>query len=192
MNILLSKAFFAFVVGSSGVEPPTSCLSGMRSNLLSYEPFSLVSLPRHLVFVLLLFFSPLVEMKGIEPLTPCLQGRCSPSWATPPYSWDFLTVPENRTTNFFNALLLVVFFVFFVSTRILPYSHVLHRKEVIQPHLPIRLPCYDLTPITEPTFGSCPLAVSSLTSGVSDFHGLTGGVYKARERIHRGMLIRDY
>ena len=71
-------------------------------------------------------------------------------------------------------------------------SPVLHRKEVIQPHLPIRLPCYDLTPITGPTFGSCLLAVSSLTSGVSDFHGLTGGVYKARERIHRGMLIRDY
>ena len=70
--------------------------------------------------------------------------------------------------------------------------HVLHRKEVIQPHLPIRLPCYDLTPITDPTFGSCLLAVSSLTSGVSDFHGLTGGVYKARERIHRGILIRDY
>ena len=72
-----------------------------------------------------------------------------------------------------------------------PFSLLL-RKEVIQPHLPIRLPCYDLTPITEPTFGSCPLAVSSLTSGVSDFHGLTGGVYKARERIHRGILIRDY
>ena len=68
----------------------------------------------------------------------------------------------------------------------------LHRKEVIQPHLPIRLPCYDLTPIIEPTLGSCPLAVSSLTSGIPDFHGLTGGVYKARERIHRGMLIRDY
>ena len=66
------------------------------------------------------------------------------------------------------------------------------RKEVIQPHLPIRLPCYDLTPITDPTFGSCLLAVSSQTSGVSDSHGMTGGVYKARERIHRGMLIRDY
>ena len=26
------------------------------------------------------------------------------------------------------------------------------RKEVIQPHLPVRLPCYDLTPITDPTF----------------------------------------
>ena len=71
-------------------------------------------------------------------------------------------------------------------------THFLLRKEVIQPHLPIRLPCYDLTPIIEPTFGSCLLAVSSLTSGVPDFHGLTGGVYKARERIHRGMLIRDY
>ena len=68
----------------------------------------------------------------------------------------------------------------------------LHRKEVIQPHLPIRLPCYDLTPIIEPTFDSCLLAVSSLASGVPNFHGLTGGVYKARERIHRGMLTRDY
>ena len=69
---------------------------------------------------------------------------------------------------------------------------ILHRKEVIQPHLPIRLPCYDLTPIIESTFGSCLLAVSSLASGVPNFHGLTGGVYKARERIHRDMLIRDY
>ena len=69
---------------------------------------------------------------------------------------------------------------------------VLHRKEVIQPHLPIRLPCYDLTPIIEPTFGCSLLAVRTQTSGLPDFHGLTGGVYKARERIHRGMLIRDY
>src|SRR5215207_2916114 len=29
-------------------------------------------------------------------------------------------------------------------------------------------------------------------SGIADFRGVTGGVYKARERIHRGMLIRDY
>ena len=71
-------------------------------------------------------------------------------------------------------------------------SAVLLRKEVIQPHLPIRLPCYDLTPLLEPTFDSCLRAVSSLASGVPNFHGLTGGVYKARERIHRDMLIRDY
>ena len=76
--------------------------------------------------------------------------------------------------------------------RIVTFCPGLHRKEVIQPHLPIRLPCYDLTPIIEPTFDSCLLAVSPLASGVSNFHGLTGGVYKARERIHRGMLIRDY
>ena len=66
------------------------------------------------------------------------------------------------------------------------------RKEVIQPHLPIRLPCYDLAPITTPTFGGVLLSVRLPTSGVRDSHGLTGGVYKARERIHRGMLIRDY
>ena len=71
-------------------------------------------------------------------------------------------------------------------------SHVLHRKEVIQPHLPIRLPCYDLTPIIEPTFDDCLLTVSPSASGVFNFHGLTGGVYKARERIHRSMLICDY
>ena len=68
----------------------------------------------------------------------------------------------------------------------------LPRKEVIQPHLPIRLPCYDFTPVINPTFDSVLLAVRLLASGVTDSHGVTGGVYKARERIHRGMLIRDY
>ena len=66
------------------------------------------------------------------------------------------------------------------------------RKEVIQPHLPIRLPCYDFTPVIGPTFGSSLLTVGSLTSGVTDSHGVTGGVYKTRERIHRDILIRDY
>ena len=66
------------------------------------------------------------------------------------------------------------------------------RKEVIQPHLPIRLPCYDFTPVIRPAFGSSLLAVGSLTSGISDSHGVTGGVYKTRERIHRDILIRDY
>ena len=66
------------------------------------------------------------------------------------------------------------------------------RKEVIQPHLPIRLPCYDFTPVIGPTFGSSLLSVGSLTSGVTDSHGVTGGVYKTRERIHRSILICDY
>ena len=60
----------------------------------------------------------------------------------------------------------------------------LPRKEVIHPHVPVGIPCYDFTPIIGPTLDSSLLAVDS--------HGVTGGVYKARERIHRGMLIRDY
>ena len=73
-----------------------------------------------------------------------------------------------------------------------PYLFLFLRKEVIQPHLPIRLPCYDFTPVIGPAFGSSLLAVGSLTSGVTDSHGVTGGVYKTRERIHRDILIRDY
>ena len=69
---------------------------------------------------------------------------------------------------------------------------VLPRKEVIQPHLPIRLPCYDFTPVIDLAFDGSPLAVKIPASGALNSHGVTGGVYKARERIHRGMLIRDY
>ena len=72
------------------------------------------------------------------------------------------------------------------------HGYVLPRKEVIQPHLPIRLPCYDFTLVTDLAFGGSLLAVRIPTSGAPSSHGVTGGVYKARERIHRGMLIRDY
>ena len=75
----------------------------------------------------------------------------------------------------------------FVSLRInLP------RKEVIQPHLPVRLPCYDFTPVMKPTVDAAFLSVGQTSSGEPHSHGVTGGVYKTRERIHRGMLIRDY
>ena len=60
------------------------------------------------------------------------------------------------------------------------------QKEVIQPHLPIRLPCYDFTPVIGHTVASAPLAVKLPASGATNSHGVTGGVYKARERIHRG------
>ena len=68
----------------------------------------------------------------------------------------------------------------------------LPRKEVIQPHLPVRLPCYDFTPITDPTLDVCLQTVSPTASGVADFRGVTGGVYKTRERIHRNMLTCGY
>ena len=86
------------------------------------------------------------------------------------------------------------------SASILSFSSILGflffrfhpRKEVIQPHLPIRLPCYDFTPVIGLTLDNALLAVRLLASGAPNSHGVTGGVYKARERIHRGMLIRDY
>ena len=66
------------------------------------------------------------------------------------------------------------------------------RKEVIQPQVPLRLPCYDLVPVTDPTVVGCLLTVSAPPSGETNSHHLTGGVYKTRERIHRGILIHDY
>ena len=79
-----------------------------------------------------------------------------------------------------------------IRVKLISLRIYLPRKEVIQPHLPVRLPCYDFTPLTLHTFGASPLSVGPATSGADDSGGVTGGVYKARERIHRGMLIRDY
>ena len=70
--------------------------------------------------------------------------------------------------------------------------HGLLRKEVIQPQVPLRLPCYDFTPVTSHSLKTYLLAVGTAVSGATNSHGVTGGVYKARERIHRDMLIRDY
>ena len=77
-------------------------------------------------------------------------------------------------------------------SRVTTHQSESFRKEVIQPQVPLRLPCYDLVPITEFIFGACFLAVSTATSDAPHFRGLTGGVYKAQEHIHRGMLTRDY
>ena len=82
------------LVGTSGLEPPTSRLSGARSNHLSYAPSWLLAASSFHQCLL-------VEMMGFEPMTPCLQGRCSPNWATPPLIWgfSFFSVTENWTTS---------------------------------------------------------------------------------------------
>src|SRR5437867_10695947 len=72
-------------------------------------------------------------------------------------------------------------------SRMTPACDHILRKEVIQPQVPLRLPCYDLVPITGFTLGACVLAVRSATLGAPSFRGLTGGVYKAQEHIHRGI-----
>jgi hypothetical protein len=66
------------------------------------------------------------------------------------------------------------------------------RKEVIHPHVPVRIPCYDFTPIANHTLGTSLLTVRPATSGATNSRGVTGGVYKTRERIHRNILICDY
>ena len=65
-------------------------------------------------------------------------------------------------------------------------------KEVIQPQVPLGLPCYDFTPVIDHSVVSVPPKVRLPTSGAINSHGVTGGVYKARERIHRDILIHDY
>ena len=66
-------------------------------------------------------------------------------------------------------------------------SLILLRKEVIHPHLPVRIPCYDFTPIANHTLGTSLLTVRPATSGATNSRGVTGGVYKTRERIHRNI-----
>jgi len=64
------------------------------------------------------------------------------------------------------------------------------RKEVIQPQLPLQLPCYDFVPVTGPALGGSSRKVRFPTSGVTSSHDVTGGVYKARERIQRRVADR--
>ena len=112
------------MVGLGRVELPTSPLSGVRSNQLSYRPGG-------------------------------------SAWALDAGNLNGNSRPAIRT------LLLDLL------------------KEVIQPHVPVRLPCYDFTPVIGHTVVSALLAVRLPTSGATNFHGVTGGVYKTRERIHR-------
>ena len=83
---------------------------------------------------------------------------------------------------------------FFTSTNYLCglFWKVLIVKEVIQPQVPLWLPCYDFTPVINHTVVTALNKVKLATSGAIHSHGVTGGVYKARERIHRNILICDY
>ena len=99
----------------------------------------------------------MVGMAGLEPATPALSAQCSNHLSYTPKSKE--EAQENM----------------------------LLRKEVIHPHLPVRIPCYDFTPITIHTLGTFLLTVEPVTSGANNSRGVTGGVYKTRERIHRGI-----
>ena len=97
----------------------------------------------------------------------------------PTNSDEQMQAQENKATHPQNA-----------DAPLVPHKTGLPRKEVIQPHLPVRLPCYDFVPIANPTFDHSPhqkMVVRPWASGVTNFHDVTGGVYKARERIHRSV-----
>ncbi len=121
-----------------------------------------------------------VGLVGFEPTTPALSTRCSNRLSYRPELFSLLVPTADKRRRLMCELSF--------AASLWCYS----RKEVIQPHLPIRLPCYDFTPVTNPTVVSALLAVKLPTSGKTRSHGVTGGVYKTRERIHRDMLIRDY
>ena len=150
-------------MGLSGFEPLTSPLSGVRSNQLSYRPTCHAQ----------------ADHKG--------RGRREPAQAYSVPDGTLSPVMKGHEDDgmFFgrSEALLRSSQSAFVSIL---------RKEVIQPQVPLRLPCYDFTPVADPTVVCCLLAVSAQPSGETNSHGVTGGVYKAWERIHRGMLIRDY
>ena len=127
MRVISQRSTGANLVGLSGLEPPTSPLSGVRSNHLSYKPAE--------IFYCLFFIRQSV--------------------------WTL-------------------------------QRQVLSGKEVIQPQVPLRLPCYDFTPVMNHKVVSALPKVKLPTSFATHSHGVTGGVYKARERIHRSILIYDY
>ena len=139
------------LVGLGGFEPPTSPLSGVRSNQLSYRPNRL----------LCFFFCSATLLRSLF------------YQFTPLYFTFLLALNRNN-----------------LLWALMPSCCLC--KEVIQPQVPLGLPCYDFTPVMNHKVVSDLPKVSLPTSFATHSHGVTGGVYKARERIHRGILIRDY
>ena len=175
-------------MGLGRFELPTSRLSGGRSNQLSYRPVS----PSNPSFT----SSGRSNRSGLQKLNSVRRRwdrrpRDSPIERVTGKTRDSsLSDPQRVATEVAARRDL---------GRLRPGCRVDHedrpllpRKEVIQPQVPLRLPCYDFTPITAQTLDGSLLAVGLPSSGSGSFRGVTGGVYKARERIHRGMLIRDY
>ena len=166
-------------MGLGGLEPPTSPLSGVRSNHLSYRPDVADALPSDGGASRDRTDDPLLAKQVLSQLSygPGIRRRgISPQ----------RSLRDDKTAQvlFSSAVSVLSWIAGVLCGRLAACRQT--RKEVIQPHLPIRLPCYDFTPVIDHTVASAPLAVKLPASGATNSHGVTGGVYKARERIHRG------
>ena len=196
-------------MGLSGLEPPTSRLSGVRSNRLSYKPtksgshllfHTVSSIVPSAAYVFTVVFGMgtgvarkrIATGNSLSPLRYRLRSAFTTSLRPSGLELRMPVAGVARLALRFAFQLAFRRAAASATKRYNPTLTASLRKEVIQPLVLERLPCYDFTPVTGPAFGSSFLAVRSLTSGVTDSHGVTGGVYKTRERIHRDMLIRDY
>jgi hypothetical protein len=173
------------VVGLVGLEPTTPALSRRCSNQLSYRPDAWR--PTKQTATDHTGTQPGVGngSRRLERYAPTCNTHCCSTTADKSERSGPRRAPRIRTAQWVDIDHLAAID---APLACLDVS----RKEVIQPHLPIRLPCYDFTPVTNPAVVIAPLAVRLTTSGRTRSHGVTGGVYKTRERIHRGKLIRDY
>ena len=134
-----------------------------------------------------------VGLGGLEPPTPRLSSVCSNqlSYRPPVFSHRGVTFVffQVSKSDLCARLLQIVAFYFFCVTLMMspsPTALTTYSKEVIQPQVPLRLPCYDFVPVMNHTVASASLSVQLPASGTIHSHDVTGGVYKARERIHRG------
>ncbi len=195
-------------VGAPGLEPGTSALSGPRSNHLSYAPAT----PRTRPVVPSGGQDPGLPRRTSRPMpkTERAESRLRPTAFTSQPAPGAADLPAIRGAPARSCHRLATGrprgsvptdagSPLGGLTRVrsdLPRSHrprgplLLPRKEVIQPQLPLRLPCYDFVPITSPALDGClpreTRRVGPPASGVAGFRDVTGGVYKAREHIHRG------
>ena len=168
-------------MGLGRFELPTSPLSGVRSNQLSYRPELTC-----LFFIILRCFR-------IFPSVTCLVHAPSKKYSAP-------CLIRNIRRYLISLVQTITQLNLLGSTiqsrnlceRLTSKPCLTLFKEVIQPQVPLRLPCYDFTPVIDHTVVSALPKVKQLASGATNSHGVTGGVYKARERIHRDILIRDY
>ena len=123
----------------------------------------------------------MVGLSRLERLTSPLSAECSNRLSYRPISRIYQF--SDKTLDFNNT---------YIEQHKMLFVN-LPRKEVIQPQVLLRLPCYDFTPITIHTLGIRLLfRLAKMTLGTNSSHGVTGGVYKVRERIHRAVMMRDY